>query len=142
MSAESDLTEALVDHLKAFVLARSPTVAVAWPNKPFSPSQGEAWLRMTVLPAETFAAAVGSAAANRHSGLLQIDVFWPPGEGLKAPLELADEIAAHFKRGSSISGAVTVSVNRPPSVLPAAREDSWFIVPVRVPYTADLANPS
>lgn len=146
-NAELEIAEAIVDSLKVFAAAQSPELEIAFPNKSFTPpGDGVTYLRISVLPAQPFQPAAGGDAWNRHAGFAQIDVFWKAGEGIKQPLALAENIAAHFKRGSNLTTAsgYFVQVNRPPYILgeTPSGDASRTMIPVRVYYIADVPNPA
>lgn len=140
-SAEEAILGAL--NAKLATPAFTPTLAIAWPNVKFTPTVGTPYLRATILRGETVQSSLGSAGLNRHVGLYQIDVFYPVEKGEVLPLQIASQIVERFKRGTSMTrSGVTVRVEAPPSILPMMIDNGWAIVPVRVRWFCDAANPS
>lgn len=131
---EVEIQTTLFDHLRSFAWEEAQ---IAWPNKGFKPTPGTAWLRPSILPAETIQETLGDSGVNRHSGLLQIDVFWPAGEGIERPVEVAGALIKHFKRGTVLAGSTFyVRVPTPPSRATHRDETNWCQVPVLIPWLA------
>jgi hypothetical protein len=138
---------ALLTRLRALTL--SPAVTVSLPNVPFTPptpvTQTSAWLRATFLPAPSMAMGVQYDAANRHSGIFQVDVFYGQGGGELAPARIASTIIQWFPRGSRYSqDSATVEIgigNNIPRRGQMLKDDPWVMIPVSIPYVA-YANPA
>lgn len=128
----------LDSHLSTFAAAQSPTLAVAWPNRKFTPPDA-AYLRPHFLPAGTAADGLGSDAQDLQRGIYQIDVLGLPGKGPGAVLALLDALRAHFKRGLTItSGArtdasVVIESYRPG---PEMEEDTRYKRPLSITFRA------
>lgn len=137
--ADSEIFEAFVKKLHALTL--TPAHEVAYPNVDADPDARH--LRCFLLPAEPGQVTYGEAGKNRHRGLFQISVAWPRGMGEVAPGAAAGAVAAHFKRGTVLTeDGINVRVIRPPYRMTAVVEPTWYVIPVRIPYQADAANPS
>lgn len=79
-----------------------PTAAVATDNEGFKPpAASKPWARLTNLPTQPSQATLGDGGLDLHTGILQVDLYFPQGKGRAATLQLADQIAAHFKAGES-----------------------------------------
>ena len=76
---------------------------VAWANIPFTPVSGTLYIRPHVLPNNTAQAAAGSTGIDRHEGIYQVDVLAPAGRGKKEATEMADLVANHFARGTTLA---------------------------------------
>ena len=113
---------------------------VAWENVPYTPTTGTTYIRPVLLPAEPFQAEIGTNGANRHSGVYQISVFAPAGQGVGALNTLVGSLCDHFKRGTALSySPVTVTVQKAyPS--PAMQETDWQQVAISIQYITDAAN--
>lgn len=114
---------------------------VAWPGKSFDPGS-TAWYRVSFVTTEQpLAAEVGPAGRNRHTGMLQIDVFYPKANVGEGPVRQEGErIAALFKRGTVLSHS---GQNVRITSCAAGRcieEDEWLHVPVKIWWRADVAN--
>jgi len=116
---------------------------VAWPNVTFTPPSSGGYLRANILPATTLRAGIPPDSPNRHTGLFQVSVFWPEGQGEIAPSEIAGQIIAAFKHGTSIQiGNSQLRINDAPYRNPAIQEPGWYSIPVRIPYVIYADNPA
>lgn len=124
--------------LEAQLATLAGSVPVAWENVAFRPTIGKAFLRATLLPAQTQNPSFGGVH-NRETGILQVDVYMPTGGGSAAAAAWAETIRGGFARGSSfVNGGVTVRILREPSIAHALAGSDWFTIPVSVPYLADV----
>ena len=146
MTAEATIMRGLFERVKAFAESKAPQLGVAWPEIGFPPpkdAEGNAlpYLRAFLLPANTAAFAIDATGSNDHTGILQVSVFWPKGEGVVKPVDLAGEIASHFRRTTRIDlDGVRIDVAGPPSVGPVLPETDLVQVPVSVPYRSFVQN--
>ena len=134
---ETRIHAALDARLMALTL--SPAVPIAWPNANYTPTG--AYLRPWLLPIGVEPMTVSTDGANDYGGIYQVSVFWPVGGGLLAPLEAASAIAAHFKRGTSLTrDGVVVQMLTPPVVETPIQEPDIYHIPVSVRYRAFAPN--
>jgi hypothetical protein len=137
---EAKIFEGLMARMAS--LTTSPSMPVAWPNVSYDPPS-TGYLRVSHLPNETDQVTLGTSGQNRHMGLLQVDVMWPKGEGSVDPLEVAAQVVAHFKRGTTFTqNSVDIRIVSPPSISPPLDDDPFRAYPVTIPYLADTANPT
>lgn len=102
---------------------------VAFPNVPYKPQAGTAYLRASFLPAETVQASMGDSGKDETNGVYQIDVVVPRGSGRP---QLIDTVADLFKRGTVLTyNSISVRV-RSVSMAPAILDDEWYFVPISV----------
>lgn len=123
--------------LASWAAARSPSLRIAYQNVPFTPNQGETYLRAYLLPAQ----ATSDDLAGDHTayrGVFQVSVVAATNKGSGVPEGIAEELEAQFYPGLllTVSG-VTVQQLSPASVAPAIQIDSEYIVPVSFSYRAD-----
>jgi hypothetical protein len=104
---------------------------VAWPNVKFEPNAKKPYLRLSILPAQTVQASLGSIGKDETNGICQISVFVPAGSGRT---NLPDMIADHFKRGTVLAYNTTRVRLRAPSIGPAISDGAFYFVPVSIPY--------
>lgn len=64
---------------------------------------GKPWVRLTVLPGQAPTNTLGPVPFYRHSGLIAIQIFTPPGDGTGRAYRLAEQ-AANIFRGVFFSG--------------------------------------
>jgi hypothetical protein len=113
----------------------SPSLATAWENVPYEPTNGTAWQRATLLPAEPDNLEIGGLITER--GLMQVTLCYPLNAGVAAPLARAELIRSTFPRGASFtSDGVTTTIERTPEIGPATAEPDYFSLPVRIRYFA------
>lgn len=127
---------------------------VAWENRPFTPTQVP-YLQPTLIPAESFQSEIGVNGMNRYSGIYQISIFVPAGQGTAAIDLLRDTLIDHFCRGTIITcddvpewdTDIFWSNNRDARVTilkswtgPTMFETDWVHVPVSVSYRLDATN--
>jgi hypothetical protein len=113
--------------------------ATAWENTPYQPTPGTSWVRETFAPDRKVAAALGTDAYNRITGVYLVGVFSPAGAGWKAAGDIAAAVLAAYKRGATLTaGGTTVRILR--SYRAAGRsEPDWYHVPVTVEFLSDVA---
>ena len=94
----SDIESALDKKLSE--LPSSP--AVAWANRRYDPQEDTPYLQPFLLPSDTIQATLGASGLDKHIGVYQISIFVPLLTGKKEGNDLADAIANHFARGTSL----------------------------------------
>lgn len=141
-NVEVAIQQALLRRAQAFATAQGLTIAM--PNMDFDKpvvSQTAKWLRATLLPNETIPLALTYTGKNQHFGLLQIDVFYGLGAGEMAPGRIAAACIDYFTRGTTVSSdGFVAQIWRQPFRGPIITDESWSMIPVRVPYVC-LAAP-
>lgn len=134
---ETKIFRALTDRLDALVATLK--IPVAYPGAGFKPITGKEYLRPWLLPAPTDPLTL--AHSNQYSGILQVDVFWPEGQGIIKPMEKASAIIAHFPKGIRLyHEGVKVVVSGPPFIARALQEPGWLQLPINIPYAAFLRS--
>jgi len=127
-----DISAALDANLNTLALANN--IPVAWENSSYTPVTGRAYLRATLLPADTDGLGLADNSTDEHLGIYQVDVFAPIDTGKGQAVMLADSIADQFKRGTElIYNGVKVRI-KTVSRSTGSRDGSWFIVPVYIQY--------
>jgi len=121
--------EALAQHLEGLGLG----LPVAWPNVrgygDDAPETG--YLRMTFVPLDGFRGSLGGLSVR--TGIMQVDVMIPDGDGLVSGLQMADQVAAHFMDGDRYSfGGQEVLVDGPPVIGPGIHEKPFYQIPVTI----------
>ena len=131
MSVFADISAALDEHLS--LMPSLPPVA--WENLDYTPELGTLYLRPTLLPAETIQSTLGENGTDQNTGIYQVDVFAPLGQGKQEAMSIADKIANHFKRGTDLTYN-----NRKLRIRNTGREVSttevngWYSIPVTMTY--------
>jgi hypothetical protein len=116
----------------------SSGLATAWENVPYKPTAGTPWQRVQLLPGRTENPTWGSAH-RREVGIFELMLFYPKNTGPHDAYTRAATLMAGFARGSSFSeNNIQVLIDEHPYISGSQKDDSWFIVPVNVPYIADV----
>ena len=138
-SIEGTIEQAFNTQLQA--VATSQSVAVAWPNLPFTPVANKGYLKPALLTGRTLQIVLGARGENRHAGIYQVSVFWPENKATIPARDLAGVVMEAFKLGTQLTqDGLIVRVNAPPWPDAALQETGWYQVPVSIPYLVDALN--
>ena len=123
---------ALIAHYRAGVFFTD--ALTAYPNAAFTkPAPTVAWASVFNIPATT--AALSLSDSDEMPGVFQIDLNYPLNKGAGAAQTMAQQIRAHFKRGTRVSGVEIGAV----SYVPLGPVDGWYRGVVSVEYRAMVA---
>ena len=124
----------------ARLLAFPGLPSVAWENVAFTPTTGQPYLKPALLPGEPVQCEIGTNGNNRHSGIYQISIYYPAGQGVLGLNTLRDGLIDHFKRGTVLAySGITVTVQKAfPG--PVLQETDWQHVPITIQFRCDAAN--
>ncbi len=112
-------------------------IPTAWENVIFNPPE-EIYQRAYLLPSTTQNPTFGDSL-YRESGIFQISIYAPFGEGTERAILQGEEIRSWFYRGLTlIYNNVKVIINGTPYFSPAMNEGNLYILTVSIPYFADL----
>jgi hypothetical protein len=107
-------------------------------NKSFSPVAGTPYQRVNLIPSKPDNPANGPGV-RRYRGWFVITLSYPYGAGAGAVEAAADLIAAHFRRGLSVTAnQVTTIISNDPEIKAGRVEGSRWEVPIWVPYFANM----
>ena len=82
---------------------------------------------------------LGASGLDQHTGIYQVDVFAPAGEGRNAAEVKADAVADNFKRGTNLTYyGVTVRLGNT-SRNTGITVDDRFVISVSINYSAHVA---
>lgn len=110
-------------------LSGSPPVQ--WPNTRYQPVENTAFIRPTLLPAQTVLETLDGSEI--HKGIYQVDVFVPLEKGVSAIDTLLDSIASLYRSNKIMTATNTIWVQGI-SRGPANREESWYTSYIEVNY--------
>ncbi len=116
-------------HTRLATLSGSP--AVQWPNVHYQPTENTAFLRPTILPANTKLDTI--AGMEEHKGIYQVDVFVPLEKGVSALNTLLDSIESLFKSSKTLTATDVIFVQAV-SRGRAQRQESWYVGFVEINY--------
>lgn len=129
----STIPAALIAHYRAgafFTDARTLLANEAFSGTKPKPPTTAAWASVFVIPARTDALSLTDS--DDMSGILQIDLNYPLNGGAGAAQLMAQNIRAHFKRGTRVQGVELGAV----SYAPLGPVDGWYRGVVSVDYRA------
>ena len=108
-------------------------------NTEYTPTEGTAWARVTVVPADVRIATLGGLSTggeDEHTGVLLIDLFYPPNKGWADAMADADwlrlKYAATIYGDSGDATVYTTAARRSGGRV----EDGWYRVTVEVEWYA------
>lgn len=123
--------------LKTWAAARTVPLRIAYQNVSFTPATGETYLRAFTLPGTT----ASNTLAGDHrlyTGLFQITIVSPSGNGPGTAETLMDELAVLFPLNASLTrDDFKVLVMTPLEPGPELQDDTTFSLPCRFEYRAD-----
>jgi hypothetical protein len=106
--------------------------SIAWPNVPFTPTTGTAYIRSTFIPVTRRPVTAGPNAEQLHTGLFMVNIYTPEDAGASAGMTYADQLLARFK-GSDAEVASTVTVRFAYSEAKRPlHEPPFYVIPVEI----------
>lgn len=127
---DTDITHYELDNIarKALSDFNGDRYSIKWPNVKYEPpSDGGIWLKYHYFDAVTEFASL-SRKCVLYTGLVQIDVMFPPDSGTNRARLVAKEIADYFKDGTIIGDAV---VSMGATLHPLQKHETGWFQPVR-----------
>jgi hypothetical protein len=123
--------------LKAWAAARTPVLRIAYQNVAFTPNNDETYLRAFLIPAGTDSNDL--AGAHRlYTGVFQITIVTPVGNGPSGAETIADELAALYPLNDRlVRNGLTALIMTPVEPGPELTEDTSFALPVSFQYRSD-----
>lgn len=113
----------------------SPSLTTVETNEAYEPAVDTAYQRADVLFAKPDNAEYGANFQDR--GFMQVTLCFPLAQGLSDIMARAELLRTTFRRGVSFtSGSTTVTVNLTPQIMPGQPADTFYEVPVRIPFHA------
>jgi hypothetical protein len=130
------IRQAFETRLAAWAAAQTPPIPVTFENHKFKPPAGR-YIRCWLLPAPTQSESLDGLHRLR-SGIFQVDLCMPNGEGAGAATALAASLDAAFSLTSPMTqGSIKVFMLSPMSAAPAMQEPNHYVVPVSGEYRSD-----
>lgn len=126
--------------LEERLVALGPALATAYENQNFTPPVGAPYQRAFLLRAEPENPEQGNRF-TRFAGIFQVSLFYLQGKGPGEAEARADLLIAHFPRNlTMIKDGIKVQVDGTPYVMPGFADGDRWVVPVRVPYFANVVS--
>jgi hypothetical protein len=130
------IRQACESHLKAL----APEFPTAWPNVNFNPPDGP-FQAPFILYAEPDDRGFRDSAAIQR-GIFIITLLYPTNQGPFAAQSKAEDVADHFKRGTSVAiageGSHSVIFDRTPEITSGDVEENRFVVRVKCRFYSQL----
>lgn len=104
---------------------------IYWQNTIKEPEQGTAWVRPTLLPADSSMYTLNDV--NMHQGLYQVDIFTELKKGSAEVLLYADDIREAYNR-QSLSSSGTIVFIQEISLSAPRRVEAWWNCYVSIKY--------
>jgi len=107
---------------------------IAWDNVEFTPVEGTAWVRPTMIAGQSTLLDLSKNQANQ--GLYQIDIFYPVDTGPNALLSALSDVYKHFKESQTLTYRTATIYLRQISLSPVIRDGIWYTGSVSVSFTS------
>lgn len=135
--SDQSIMAVLQTRLAAF--ASTKGLSVAFEGVSFSPDATKTHLADYLLPAQTDNPSMGRGH-KRYEGIYQVDVDAPTGSNVVALRNLANELAAHFPRGLTLthSSGLLVLITRDPSISSLLPDGGRMKRAVSIRYQSDV----
>ncbi|MCG8608957.1 MAG: DUF4128 domain-containing protein [Pseudomonadales bacterium] len=112
---------------------------VAWMNRIYSPVDGTLFLKEFWMPGEVEQSDLGTSGRDFHQGIYQVNIFCPTNNAKNEGLVLADRIADHFARSTTLTyNDVNLRITKT-KIVGGAPDGAWWIVPVEIHYETYLS---
>lgn len=76
---------------------------MAFENRPFTADKAAAWAAVFVLPNQPDVATLGDTGEDEHTGIMQVNLNYPAGQGDADILATCDTLRAYFHAGKNIT---------------------------------------
>jgi hypothetical protein len=125
--------------LNAQLIANANGVDISWTNYPYTPALGTPYMRPTFLSAQPDPWVTG-AETNYHTGVYQVDLIYPAGEGSAAVNAQADIIIAAFKQATKLTYSTIDTIIKSSGRGVGKQDGDWYFMPVNIRYECFLPN--
>lgn len=134
--SERNLKLALFRHVEEWATDRNPPLPVDAENAGFDKPNNATYIEVRHFP-NTNPSDPTWGDEQMKQGFLQVGIVDTAQRGTLAPAAIADEILAHFAKGTQLTeGNVTVKIETHPTLLTTVQDGQRAIFPVSIPYRA------
>lgn len=131
----------MIDHIDIRAVLEARLAALdgfptAWENVPYKPQAGVAYQKAFYLPGTDQPAGIFAEAGTYFSGLFQVSLSYPAGNGSGAAGQRAALVRAHFARGTRLISAdqrCRVTCLQPYNG-PSLGGTDWYVLPITIPW--------
>lgn len=123
--------------LKSRIDTLSHGYPLAWPSEKFTLTGADPYIRVAHLPATPLDDAVTSKTTGNRTGVLVLTLVYPLGQKPAVYIDLAAQIASHFRKGQDMTYKGTcVKVTDWPHVAGGFEDSGFWCIPVRISWRA------
>lgn len=124
----NDIRIALESHLAA----ASGLPSIAWPNVPFTPTTGTAYLRAQYIPLVRRPVVAGPGPEQRYSGLFMVNIYTPEDAGAAAGIGHADRLLSWFNGSDAVTTTNVIVRLDYSEAKGALHEPPFYVIPVEI----------
>lgn len=129
---EAQIPEALQSHFGGISLPSGTEIAHIGID--FTPTSNP-YVRLQLFKNAPVQNQIAFNRAPIRRGIFQASVFWPVGQGLVKPSEVAGTIRDGFARGTKIDATdFVIRIDQEPTVGSDIQEKAWMQIPVSIPF--------
>lgn len=141
---EVAIESALLTRAQAFATAQSLTIGL--PNVAFTPpvaTPTAKYLQASFHPAPTNGLGISSNSTNQLYGLFQVSVYTGLNGGELVGGRIASALLAYFKFETVVTkDGFSAQVWKQPYRAPGMKDDTWWCIPVMIPFVCFAPNPA
>lgn len=129
MTIAREIMSALDNHLESY-----QSSDIAWTNASYEIKEGVPHLKPRMTSRTRRPLGAGENSVEMYEGVYTVEVNWPANEGSDPADSKADEVAAHFPRGTTLvtTSGKSVVVTHADPINGFENPPDWYKVPVRV----------
>lgn len=112
----------------------------AYENVPFEPTPGTPYASLYVVPSKPDVATMGQGGLDEHDGFMQVDLYYPTGQGDMPAVTKADEIYSYYFAGRTLAyqgQRVRVQITERSQ---GRVENGWYRLTMTIYYRAYIAR--
>lgn len=125
--------------LNTQLIANANGVAIVFQNQKYTPTEGTPYMQPFFLPAQPDPWVIG-AATNFHTGIYQVTLMYPAGEGQGDINTQADIIIAAFNQTTKLTYSSIDTIIKSSGRGNAKQDDGWYFMPVDIRWECYLPN--
>ncbi len=120
--------------LKSGIDSLGLTLPIAWPAEKFT-AVTSGYIRVGTVSAAPNPELIATGKKHTRRGFLMLTLVMPLGQDSSVFVDLAGQIAEHFKEGETVHyGSVCVTITSAPHVMDGYEDGGYWNVPVRIPW--------
>lgn len=117
--------------LAAFAQLQFEPYPISFPDVAFTPPASGFWLEAMWFNNKTRNYGLSNAGPSMRYGFAQVSVCCHPGNGITAPMQIAEAVIAYFAKGTRFDTAL---VYEKPWVMSPIQENARVTLPVTIPW--------